>query len=185
MENFLTGNSDLKFHSSFMKMLDVLFQAYASEHLQIEPTEDPRVVFIDKDPEMNSITAIFFAEESHVSQDMLLVFEVYYIRKPSIESLSEFVTSILPYIRELDEEERELVFRKETVVDGVFWFYRYNNLIIITKHDKYLSKVRRPDSDLNWGTEPVSSDSFKLENLCSAEGLTQSVFFAVKSVVLL
>jgi hypothetical protein len=166
-------------------MLDELFQAYASEHLQTDSTEDPNPIFVGKDPVTGSVAAIFFAEECYLSQDTDVVLETHYIRNPSTASPGEFIISILPYIRELDETERELVTAQETVVDGVFCFCRYNSIISATTHGDYLSGKSWLDAHFGLAIEPVSSDSFRLGILCSTEKLTHSVFFAVKSVVLL
>jgi hypothetical protein len=166
-------------------MLDELFQAYAAEHLQTDSTEDPKTVVVGKDPVTGLITSIIFIKESRVPEEARTVFETYYISDPSIASPGEFIMSILPYIRELDETERCLVTAQEVVVDSVFCFYRYENFISVTSHSNCLSSQRWLNTQFGSPIEPVLPHSFKLGTLCSAEKHPQSVFFAVKSVVLL
>jgi hypothetical protein len=161
-------------------MLDELFHAYAIKHLQTEPTENPKIVTVKKESVSGPIVGIFFTGEFEFVSLEDVVAERYFIRNPSIASPGEFVISILPYIRELNESEREVVIGKDRPLNNVFCFIRGGDFITVEEYSHYLSR----DHQINDGGV-ILPHSFNLGTLCLTT-LTQPTFFAVRdSVVLL
>jgi hypothetical protein len=160
-----------------MEMIDALFEAYAAEHLQTEPIACGHTVILEKTNER--VSGIVFVKATYVYSSEAATQETYYIKDSSEASFGEFVMFILPRIRELNEQERELVMAKEVPVEGVFCIYRMFDVLRITEYDHYLL---RPEVREEPNT--ARPDSFKTGTLFSSAFL-DPMFFSTNTVVLL